>query len=721
MTSIKQSIIYRVWIVIIFLGLLALTIIGRIVYIQQAEGKKWLKMMEISSIMERSIPAIRGNILSDNGSLLATSLPKYRIGFDPNVGADMDRKDKSKANIRLFNNKVDSLCLGLSTIFTDKSPNYFKKRIFEARNTWAPQTKEEIANKKGKRHPFVILDKRYISFEERKKLEKIPLAKEHKLKGGVVIERIDQRAHPFDNMGLRTIGYLLEKDGKGVGIEKSMENYLVGRSGKGIFEKLKGNNIWKPIEDSPETKPIPGSDVYTTLDVNIQDEAETALRKAVELYQPNYASAIVMEVKTGEIKAMANLSFSKKENAYTENFNYAVAGGTIPGSTIKLPTMLALLEEGVNPNDSVETGSGTFPYKGEILSDSKNGGFGTISVQQVFEKSSNIGIVKLALKTFGKNEQKYFDYLKKYRLDQKLGFQIKGEASPIFYMPGHKYYSNFSLPYTSFGGIESSLTPLQMLTFYNAIANDGYWIQPIIVKYIKKGDKIEVDFTESQRRSDEPIASANAIKKVKKMLEGVVERGTAKEQKSNIYRFAGKTGTSKKLVNGSFGEGIYYTAFAGYFPAENPKYSCIIVIDEPKGKNSEELYAGDVAAPVFRQIADHIYADDLAMNNNIKPEKKSKSNVKGFQVALNEDFETVNSQKIFSNTKLKKANINVNPLVKSEKNTMPNVIGLPLRDALYVLENKNFKVKYTGMGKVKQQSIPAGTLVRNFSSVHLDL
>jgi cell division protein FtsI (penicillin-binding protein 3) len=721
MNSIKQSIIYRVWVVIFFLIFLALAIIGRIVFIQQAQGDKWLKLMHSSSIMERSIPAIRGNILSDNGSLLATSLPKYRIGFDPNVGADTDRKDKSKANIKLFDDKVDSLCLGLSTIYKDKPASYFRKKIFDARKQWVPRTQEEIAQNKPKRHPFIILDNRYISYEERQKLEKIPMAKEHKLKGGVVIERIDQRAHPFDNMGLRTIGYLLEKEGKGVGLEKSMEPYLQGRPGRGIFEKLKGNNVWKPIEDSPETKPIPGSDVYTTLDVNIQDETESALRKAVEMYQPNYASAIVMEVKTGEIKAIANLSYSKKEKAYTENFNYAVAGGTTPGSTIKLPTMLALLEEGVNPNDSVETGSGTMPYKGKVLSDSKRGGFGKISVQQVFEKSSNIGIVKLTLKTFGQNENKYFDYLKKYKLDQKLGFQINGEPKPTFYMPGHKYYSGFSLPYTSFGGIESAMTPLQMLTFYNAIANDGYWIQPIIVKQIKYGDKVEVDFVESQRRSDEPIASKEAIRKVKKMLEGVVERGTARGQKSDIYRFSGKTGTSKKLKGGTFAAGIYYTAFAGYFPAENPKYSCIVVIDEPKGKNSEQLYAGDVAAPVFRQIADHIYADDLALNKNPKPIKTENTQAPKINYALNDDFKNINEEKFLKNAKIQQSKINVNVNLKSEKNTVPNVIGLSLRDALFVLENKNFKVRYNKIGKVKKQSIPAGTMLSSNNFVFLEM
>lgn len=696
MTSIKQDIIRRVYIIYAFLGILAISVIARIYYIQQWQGERWLKLIKKATLQERVIPATRGNIYSDNGSLLATSLPEYAVGFDPKVAGN------SKRNERLFREKADSMCYKLTTIFTDKSESYFKNKILNAKR-----------DKKS----YVILGDRNISFEEKKRLEKFPLIREGKLRSGIVLERKEQRVHPFDNMGLRTIGYKLETEGKGVGIEKSMEEYLMGRPGKGLFEKISGGS-WKPIEDGPNSKPITGSDVYTTLDVNIQDETETALKQAVELYSPNYATAIVMEVKSGEIKAIANLSFSKTENAYSENLNYAVAGGTTPGSTFKLPTMLALLEEGVNPNDSVDTGDGQYIFRGKRLTDSHHGGFGMLSVQQVFEKSSNIGIVKLVMNRFGNNEQKFYDYLKKFKLDQKLGFQIKGESEPVFYMPGQKGHSALSMPWTAFGGYESALSPLQMLTFYNAIANDGYWVQPIIVKYIKKADRVEVDFTESQRRLEDRLVSKSTIIKVKKMLEGVVENGTARSQKTDLYRFAGKTGTSLKNIKSEYSKGKYYTAFAGYFPAENPKYSIIVVIDEPKGMDSEKLYAADVAAPVFRQIADHIYADDLYLNKKYFKGNAEKGLSGSPQAALNEDFEAITkSQK----ANIKKAKINVNPNIKSEQITIPNVVGLPLRDALYVLENKNFKVKYKGIGKVRKQSVLPGSLARIYSEIELDL
>jgi cell division protein FtsI (penicillin-binding protein 3) len=696
MASIKHDIFRRSVIIYGCLAILAIAVIGRIVYIQRWQGEKWMKLIHRATLQERIIPATRGNIFSDNGSLLATSLPEYVVGFDPKVAGN------SKRNTKLFETKVDSMCLKLATVFTDKNQDYFKDKILKARR---------------EKKLYIILGDRNISFEEKKRLEKFPLIKEGKYKSGIVLERKDLRVHPFDNMGLRTIGYKLEKEGKGVGLEKSMEEYLVGRPGKGIFEKISGGS-WKPIEDGPESKPIAGSDVYTTLDVNIQDETETALKQAVELYQPNYASAIVMEVKTGEIKAIANLSFSKIENKYSENLNYAVAGGTTPGSTFKLPTMLALLEEGISPNDSVDTGNGDYIFKGKHLTDSHHGGFGKLSVQQVFEKSSNIGVVKLVMNKFGSNENKYYDYLKKFKLDQKIGFQIKGESRPVFYFPGQKGHSGFSMPWTSFGGYESSLSPLQMLTFYNAIANDGYWIQPIIVKYIKKVDQIEVDFTESQRKLEDPIVSKSSIVKVKKMLEGVVENGTARSQRTPLYRFAGKTGTSLKNINSEYSKGKYYTAFAGYFPAENPKYSIIVVIDEPKGQNSEKLYAADVAAPVFRQIADHIYADDLALNKKYNNKNLQKNVNNKTQIALNEDFETINEMHKLN---ISQAKINVNANVKSDNSTMPNVVGLPLRDALYVLENKNFIVKYKGIGKVKKQSISPCTMARISSIIELDL
>lgn len=709
--SIKHDILSRVRNVFIFCVLLAATVLGRLFYIQFKQGDMWRKKITGKSIKSLMIPAERGNIYSDNGSLLATSVPEFSIGFDPNVA------DNSVNNAKLFRKNINETCNVLASIFKTKPAAYFHNQIMEARNWKVPDTTMNQAERAKIKHDFKYLKigDRPISYSEKERLDKLKLLKGGKYKSGFIFEASSVRSHPFGNMGYRTLGIMPNAKSEGRGLEASMNQYLAGRPGRGIFEILKGGSK-KPVVDSPEAKPIPGMDIYTTIDVNIQDEAETALRKAVENYQPNYATAIVMEVETGHIKAMANLGYDPKTKSYNERINYALAEATTPGSTFKLPSMLALLEEGLTVNEHVETGNGSVFYKGKELTDSHRGGFGTLTVQQVFEKSSNIGIMKLVLNSFGSEPQKYYDYLKKFRLLDPIGFQMKGEPRPVFYTPGNKYYSGFSLPWTAFGGIETKITPLQMLTFYNAVANDGYWVEPIIVKEVRQADEIMYDLAAAQRRPDEPIASRASIQKVKKMMEGVVEHGTAASQKTDKYHFAGKTGTCRKLKNGSFQKGIFYCAFAGYFPAEKPKYSIIVVIDEPKGKDSEQLYAADVAAPVFRQIADHIYADDLQLIAE-NGAKKTGSN-KIVASALSDDYENLEELKT-ETVRVQKKEIAVNANQKPSRTVVPNVVGLPLRDALYVLENKNFKVKYSGLGKVKSQSISPGNFASKGTQISL--
>jgi cell division protein FtsI (penicillin-binding protein 3) len=710
--SIKQDLLNRVRNVFIASILLAIAVVYRLVYVQVKQGEYWKNKIEKNSIKALEIPAERGNIYSDNGSLLATSVPEFRIDFDPNVA------DNSSNNAKMFRKNINEICNQLGTIFTDKSAAYFHKQIMNARHWHQPDTtlSQLQRAKLDKNYKVIKIGNRAITFEEKEKLEQIKLIKQGKYKSGFVFTASSVRSHPFGNMGYRTIGVLPSGKVPGRGLEASMNNYLAGLPGRGIFEILKGGSK-KAVADSPEARPIPGMDVYTTIDVNIQDEAETALRKAVEEYQPNYASAIVMEVQSGEIKAMANLGYDPTTKSYFERVNYALAESTTPGSTFKLPSMLALLEEGVKPTDIVETGDGKITFRGKELTDSKRGGFGTLTVQQVFEKSSNIGIMKLVMNTFGGNEQKYYDYLAKFKLREKIGFQMIGEPEPIFYAPGNKYHSDFSLPWTAFGGIESKLTPLQMLTMYNAVANNGYWVEPIIVKHVKRANQIVHNLAAEQRRLTEPIASKASIETVKKMMEGVVERGTAASQRSSQYKFAGKTGTSRKLKNGSFQKGLFYTAFAGYFPANDPKYSIIVVIDEPKGKDSEQLYAADVAAPVFRQIADHIYADDLQIKALPTPSQANSSSNTSHAVLLAD--KPILEKNHPTPQAITTKNISINANIKPSKTIVPNVVGLSLRDALYVLENKNFKVHYTGLGKVTSQNIVPGSMASKGTVVEL--
>jgi cell division protein FtsI (penicillin-binding protein 3) len=711
--SIKQEIQKRMRNVLIFSLLLASVVIGRILHIQLVEGKQWVAMIERKSIKPMQIPAERGNIYSDNGSLLATSVPEFKIAFDPNVA------DNSANNAKLFRKNINQVCNTLAKIYGNKSAGAFHQQIMEARAWTLPDTlmtqNERLKNRK--KYPYLPdIGSRDISFAEKDLLEQIKMIKAGKLKSGFVFIPHSVRAHPFGNTGYRTIGVQPEPKIEGRGLEASMNQYLAGVPGKGIFEILKGGSK-KAVEDSPAAKPVPGMDVYTTIDINIQDEAETALRKTVDEYKPNYATAVVMEVQTGEIKAMANLGYNTKTGKYIERINYALAEATTPGSTFKLPTMMALLEEGVKPTDIIDTGNGKIMYKGKELTDSHRGGFGLLTLQQVFEKSSNIGIMRQVMKTFGHQEQKYYDYLTKFKLTDRIGFQMEGEPAPVFYKPGNKYHSAFSMPWTAFGGIESKITPLQMLALYNAVANNGYWVEPIIVKHIKRGNDLLHDLAAKRRRIPEPIASSQTISNIRRMMEGVVLRGTAASQRGAAYSFAGKTGTCRKLINGSFQKGVFYTAFAGYFPAKNPKYSMIVVIDEPRGKDSEQLYAADVAAPVFRQIADHIFADDLSLSSPV-PQPTTKAAI--IYQSLQEDHEGLIGQSP-EVIKISKKAIIINPNQKPKQCVVPDVTGLALRDALYVLENKSFRVQYSGLGRVKTQSLAAGSMAQQGSIVQLKM
>lgn len=684
----------------VFGGVMVLVcvIVFKLVKLKFITGDYWRKQITQNSIKYKPIEPERGNILAADGSILATSLPEYWLYMDTKV------QKNTENNTKFFNKNIDEFCGGLASILGEKSPSEYKKMIKKA---------AAIEDRDLK-----LCSKR-ITFFQKVKIKKLALGAVNPFKSGLTFEQHLIRNYPYGNMAQRTIGMVQkDKNGKvigGKGIEYSFNNDLAGMAGFGLHESMKGGRQ-KLLEDEAYKKPVEGFDLYTTLDVNIQDEAETALKLACETYQPNYGSVVVMEVATGEIKAMANLAFSKALNKYAETDNFAIAASTTPGSTIKGPTMLALLEEGVDNKDSVNRGNGTLSFKGGFsLNDHGHGGF--ITAQQAFEQSSNVGIVKFTMDKFGDRPSKYYEYLDKFGLTKLIGFQMLGEKKPIFYPPSHKRYSGLSLPWTAFGGYESALSPLQILTFYNAVANDGYWVQPIIVKESKSGQTVMKDYKLSQRIYEERIATKTSIDKLKLMLEGVVNKGTAKHQKSKIYSFAGKTGTSvknKKSANGP----VYYCAFVGYFPAEAPRYSCIVVIDEPKGKSNSQLMAADVAAPVFRQIADNVFADDLIFNQKNVLATGQQLEVKR-KAALQEDYRYVKAN--FPGNKIKMNEVVINPNIKSPKYKTPNVVGLPLRDALYVLENKDFKIKYKGIGKVKNQSVAVGAMVPAGQEITLQL
>jgi cell division protein FtsI (penicillin-binding protein 3) len=698
--NIKQSILLRVRIAFLAVIAFVLVVVWRIGDIQFVEGGMWREMAEEIGLDYKTIKATRGSIYANGNDLLATSLPFYKVSFDPSLADD-----------KTFKSGIDSLSRFLSNFFQDQSSAVYRKRISEARQS---------------RKRFMVINNDLINYQQKQLMESWPIFRQGRMIGGVIFDKVDERHRPFKTLAQRTIGYVKD-DNVGVGIEMSYNDWLSGQDGKGLYQKVAGGN-WKPLNAASDVKPHDGYDVYTTIDINIQDVAQNALLKALMTYQANYGCVVLMDVKTGEIRAMSNLTRTSN-GTYIEDYNYAVQGTNDPGSTFKLASMLALLEEDkIELTDSVDTGNGTYVFADRTMEDASadKGGYGKLTVQEVFEKSSNVGVSKLVEQYFGQNPQKFIDVIKATGFGQPLDFQMMGEAVPYIKNADDKTWSKVSLPWMSVG-YETSITPLQTLAFYNAVANDGKMIQPIIVKSIKDGNQVVEEF--EAKTLERRIASKSTIEKLKIMLEGVVERGTAKNIKNDYYKIAGKTGTAQKLINGRYYKQKYYASFAGYFPAEEPLYSCIVVIDDPSGWNR---FGGDVSAPVFKEIADMIYSLDLGLHDTFKKEFLAGEGT--FPVIRAGKYDELNSLlNTFGisnhldkeNVEWVRAGVNNNAIAwranHSEGNIVPNVQGMTLKDALYLLENKGLKVSVTGTGRVLRQSVGPGNRISQGERISIEL
>ena len=716
--NIKQDILTRATFAFVVVALVAMAIIGRLVYVQffeVYEGKRWIERLEGVKIKRDTIRAMRGNIYAADGkSLLATSLPSYEVGLDPTI-----------ADSTYFARKKDSLGVLLGRIFGDHSPDEYVNIAAEARRN----------------NRQYINFSRHVTFDERELMRKWPFFrrpdklviknKEIKLTksyrgGGGVFKPYYERYHPFGTMAERTLGLLNSANGKGLrGLEESYQSELAGKNAIGLIEILSGG-VKKPVEDGPEMRPEPGMDLYTTIDVNFQDIAESSLRKYMEKFQADNGCVIVMDVATGEIRAIANLTRYGRSDGpgqYYETFNHAIAGRTDPGSTFKLVTMMALLEEkAVTPAKIVHTGDGHATYHGVHIIDSKRNGYGTITAQQVFEKSSNVGIHLLMKDYFYSRQDLYCRYLRRFRLTKPTGIHMKGEAEPFIRNPDMKGWSKkTSLTFMSYG-YEMLLTPLQMLTFYNAVANDGKWVRPMIVKQVRLANEVVRENT--PYISPDPICSQRTIRIVKKMLEGVVEQGTARSIKSQYYRIAGKTGTAQKNIGGLFKEGNYYSSFIGYFPANKPRYSILAAIDNPRFSSNDSLYGGKVAAPVFKEVADRIHAYDIHMHPPLI--RRSTHLLPALAAGNSDDLHLISSELGIGGEPTvdgwvrKTENGRWKDQPASQKR-VPDVRGLTLRDALYVLENRGIRVSISGHGRVKEQSLEPGKVLGNSRAIALVL
>lgn len=679
--------------------LFSLAIVFKIGRIQFVEGDKWTAMAEEIGLQYRTVKATRGSIYSDNGSLLATSLPFYRVAFDPSVASE-----------ETFNQGLDSLTILLANYFRGRSAQYYSRKITKARQ----------ANKR-----YLVINQKRVNYQDKKIMQTWPIFREGRMTGGAIFEKVDLRFKPFSHLGTRTIGFINENN-QGAGLEYSFNHVLAGTDGNALFQKISGGG-WKPVHDGSEVKAVEGMDVETTIDINLQDVAESALLRALEQHDADYGCVVVMEVATGYIKAISNLSKNKKDK-YWELYNYAVGeqGLTEPGSTFKLASIIALLEDSeVQLTDSIDTGSGTYLFYDKVMRDHKPEGYGVLSVAETFSKSSNIGVSRLINDHFALKPDQFISYLDNMGLTQPIPFQMKGTGAPFIKDPSDASWSGVTLPWMSIG-YELKLTPLHTLTFYNAIANQGVMVRPIIVKRISKAGQTWEQYQPEVIK--ESVCSEATLKKVRRLLELAVQEGTASNINDSDYRIAGKTGTAQKVKPGGGYGRAYYTSFAGYFPADAPKYSCMVVIDNPKGYNQ---YGSDVAAPVFKEIADNIYSRDSDMHQLFDPAYTPELGVFPVIQAGNlQDLQLICNTLGVSNHAgtteewvLARRNYNS---VKWLENKMlpgrvPDVTGMTLRDALPLLENHGLKVDYRGKGRITRQSLAVGSKIESGSKIVLDL
>lgn len=681
----KKNILARTYLVYTLLGLFALAILYRICVIQFAEGRHWREKAQASTIKLMEMEALRGNIFDANGALLATSLPYYEVAVDINAPSITDK---------IYKTNRDSLAYLLSELFEDKSEREYLKLLNKARK---------------EKDRYVVL-KRNVSYKDLQTLKTFPILRKGK-RGGLVTLQTNKRERPFQMLAARTIG-MARQGIKPVGLEGAFDSVLSGVSGRRLMQKIAGD-VWRPINDENEVEPKDGSDLYTTIDINLQDVATSALMKTLVQNDASHGCAILMEVKTGEIKAIANLS-REDSSEYTESFNYAIGYPSEPGSTFKLASMLAVMDEfGVKLDEKIEVGNGTCTYFDKVVRDAHEPEAQVLTVQRVFETSSNVGVSKLITKYYAKNPQQFVNKLNSFHLNQKLGLAIPGEGIPRIPQTRTKYWSGVTLPQLSYG-YESLITPLQTLTLYNAVANNGRMVKPRFVKSIQRNGIVIKRF-ETELLS-EKIVNDQTIAKAKVMLEGVVQNGSGKTLNISAFKVGGKTGTAviartgKRLGKGksAYGEAgnrLYQASFVGYFPADNPLYSCIVVINSP---GNGIYYGAAVAGPVFKEIAEKVYSGSL---NCIEPINK-KPVLTGIQAPLGKvqkAEETVVVKTLGLNPDQSTPGTDSRGLeLQLRKGLVPDLSGLSARDALYILENNGMEVRLKGVGTVKRQSIQAG-------------
>ncbi|MGB1248389.1 MAG: penicillin-binding protein [Chitinophagales bacterium] len=695
----KKSILWRVWLSVALLMMGAVAIVFQSFTIQVKEGAELLQMADSLTVYSHTIEAERGNIYSDGGALLSTSLPYFEIRMDFLSEAMTDS---------VFNKNVDSLAYMMRTHFGANSTEGYKQDLIENRQ-------------EGNRYYLI---KRNVTYLELEEIRQWPFFKEGRYKSGMIVIQKNKREMPFGILAQRTIGYIRDEGKYKVGIEGMFDELLTGVEGQMLMQRIAGG-VYIPLDTVGNIEPQQGYDVYMTLDVNMQDLVETALKKGLVEHNANHGCVVVMEVETGKIKAIANLGYNQSGGYYEEDYNYAIGEGTEPGSTFKLMSMAALLDDGhVEINDVVNLEDGQKEYFDRVMKDAYPPVENDVTIGMAFARSSNVGISKLVYEAYKNDYQKFYDKLDDFHLTMPLGVEIKGENDPVIYQP--EDWSAVSLPWMSIG-YEVSLSPLQILNFYNTIANDGKMMKPYLVSSIKEYDKVIEEFEPIV--IDDEVVKASTVADLKSMMELVVLKGSARNIKTDDMALAGKTGTSQIAnANTNYNDKVYQASFAGYFPADAPKYSCIVVVNNPK---NGKYYGGSVAAPIFQEIAKKIYATGTEMHESIAENpmegesvlpsvgnmnvEEAKLIYQDLGVSFHADMESGYG---VAETKDNSIQASANFITEG---IVPNVVGMDLKDALYVLENADLNVEIQGQGKVKYQSLTAGQDYSKGQTIVLEL
>jgi len=695
--------VWRVVLIYVLMLVVGIAIVAKILIIQTVDREELLESARKADIRIVSVPAVRGNIFSKNGTLLATTIPVFDIHFDP-VAVPQDR----------FDREIGALSDSLARMLKTHTKSQFVNMFTKARNN-------------NKRYVKVA---RKLKMDEYERLKTFPIFKE-RLGNGLIADKQLVRERPYGDIAMRVIGYVNYNDTLNpvkVGLEGAYDTCLSGRDGVQMRRRINGGRFID-VPASGNVTPSNGKDIYTSIDAKIQDVAEESLRRCLDENKAQQGCVIMMDVKSGFIEVMASLRYNEKKKKYEESYNFAIAENVEPGSTFKAITMTALLENdpNFNINRVLNLGmTGKMRFHNRVMTDSHVVGEGHPTIKQCFWESSNIAFGYLTTEAFESNPQRFIDLIYKTKINEPLNLDIKGEGKPYIKSTSSKLWSKVSLPWMSIG-YEETVTPITLLTYYNAIANNGRMVKPQFVKEIRRGNEVVKTFDTIV--INEKIASDRTIKTLQELLRGVVENGTAKLLKTCAFPVAGKTGTAQIAQNGNYNKKNYTASFVGYFPADDPKYTCIVVISNPMGG---KYYGASVSAPVFKEIAEKVYATELGITDETA---NYPANADKYTKASMAWYEDVNEYCTMAGVRMVDAELNsewvkvshsVNggvamKSVELDDETVPDLTGMNVMDAVYLIESMGWKVSFSGRGLVESQSVKAGTKLEKGKTISLKL